>query len=173
MRLFLESLGLDLSDAHLEGTPARVTRMWLDLLNRQPFEWTTFADDADQMVVVRDIPFVSWCAHHLLPFTGVAHVGYVPNGHLVGISKLARVVQFQAQAPQVQERLTEEIADQVVEHLNPRGVGVVLQARHQCMEVRGVQAVGAVTVTCALRGVMLEKPEARAEFMSLIGGARV
>ena len=134
----------------------------------EPFTWTTFESDVSQMVVVRDIPFTSFCAHHLLPFTGTAHVGYVPNGRVVGLSKLARCVQTVAARPQVQEELTDEVARLVDHHVAPLGVGVVLDARHSCMELRGPRAVGAITTTSSLRGVFLDKPEARAEFMAMI-----
>jgi GTP cyclohydrolase I len=131
----------------------------------------TFADGAeetsDQMVLVKDIPFYSLCEHHLAPFFGVAHVAYIPSGRIVGLSKLSRLVDIFARRFQVQERMTNQIADALVEHLCPTGVGVMLRARHLCMESRGINRQGASTVTSALRGALREQSDARAEFLSL------
>lgn len=156
---FMIALGLDCDDPHLCGTPQRVARMFAtELFNPEPFAWTTFDADTSGLIVVRDIPFTSLCAHHFVPFSGVAHVGYIPQRAMVGLSKLARVVECFARRPQVQERLTEQIADAIAEHLQPLGVGVVLEARHLCMEIRGVKKPGATTLTSALRGALLDEP---------------
>lgn len=168
-RAFLQTLGLDVDDPHLRETPRRVATMFAtELFAPHPFTFTTFPAEGDSLVLVRDIPFVSICAHHLLPFRGVAHVGYIPTDRLVGLSKLARTVEYHARAPQVQERLTDQIADFLDVNLDPLGVGVVLEATHLCMEIRGVQKPGTTTTTSALRGVLRDEPEARAEFMALV-----
>lgn len=163
-------------DPHREGlqaTPERVARMYAELLTPQPFTFTTFdAEGADQMVVVRDIAFYTLCEHHLVPFYGTVTLAYIPAQKLAGLSKLARAVEYFARRLQTQERLTNQVADFLVERLEPLGVGVVLQAEHLCMAMRGVQKPGARTTTSALRGVFLEKPEARAEFLSLAYGSK-
>ena len=130
----------------------------------------TFTQRADELVVVKDIEFASCCEHHLLPFTGRAHIGYLPAGHVVGLSKLARVVDSVARRPQVQERMTETIADLIMTELQPRGVGVVVEASHSCMTIRGVRKPGSLTVTSAVRGLVKTNPSTRAEFMSLAVG---
>jgi GTP cyclohydrolase I len=167
----LAALGVDLSRGDVADTPRRVARMYEELLTPQPFNPTTFENDAgyDEMVLVRDIRFTSLCAHHLLPFSGVAHVGYLPGDRIIGLSKLARIVTHYARALQVQERLTKQIADWLEDQLRPRGVGVVIRAEHQCMSIRGVQAVGASTVTSTMHGLLRENPASRAEFLSLCG----
>lgn len=126
------------------------------------------AQDADEMVLQTDIPFYSMCEHHLAPFFGKAHIGYIPNGKIVGLSKLARLVDMYSRRLQVQERITTQVAKALEEVLQPVGVGVVLQARHLCMESRGVQKAGTITTTSALLGAMKEVPEARSEFLSLV-----
>ena len=133
------------------------------------FDATTFPNDGgyDELVVARAIPFSSLCEHHLLPFVGVAHVGYLPGERIIGLSKLARVVELYARAPQVQERLTTQIARWLQEHLNPKGVGVVLEAEHLCMSLRGVQKQGATTITSALHGLVRDDPRTRQEFLAL------
>ena len=159
---FMEALGLDVTgDEHLRDTPGRVAEMYAELLaGDQSFSFTTFpADGATEMVLVRDIPFVSFCAHHFLPFTGTAHVAYLPGERLVGLSKLARTVHEFALRPQVQERLTSQIADALTERLDPRGVAVIVSARHECMELRGAKATGATTITPAFRGAFTEGAE--------------
>jgi GTP cyclohydrolase I len=128
------------------------------LVEDRSFAFTTFPSESSDLVVVRDIPFVSFCAHHFLPFTGAAHIGYVPNGQLVGLSKLPRTVHEFAGKPQVQEQLTTEIADALVDRLNPVGVAVILEACHECMEIRGAWAVGAITHTSAFRGALESAP---------------
>jgi GTP cyclohydrolase I len=165
----LVALGADLSAESVAGTPARMARMYAELLTPSPFTPTTFPNDGgyDELVVARDIPFHSLCEHHLLPFIGVAHVAYLPGERLVGLSKLARLVESVARALQVQERLTTQIADWLQRELAPRGVGVVLEAEHLCMSLRGVQTAGARTVTSALRGVVRDDPRTRQEFLAL------
>jgi len=170
----LAALGRDVDDDHLADTPRRVAAALAELLTPQPFEATTFpnTDGYDGLVLARDIPFRSLCAHHLLPFSGVAHVGYLPGDRLVGLSKLARVVAFFAADLQVQERLTTQVARWIEEHLHARGVGVVLEADHLCMSLRGVQARGSRTVTSALRGAVRHDARTRAEFLALTGTGR-
>jgi GTP cyclohydrolase I len=167
----LVALGQDLDTEDLRGTPRRVATALSELLTPTSFTMTTFAndDEYDEMVVVRDIPFHSLCAHHLLPFIGVAHVTYLPGERIVGLSKLARVVEHFARRAQVQERLTQQVADALDAQLVPRGVGVVLEATHLCMSVRGVGAAGARTRTTALRGLVRDDPATRSEFMTLVG----
>jgi len=159
----------------LKETPMRVARAWQELLkgyHQHPahilgkeFE----ADGYDQLVLLRGIEFWSTCEHHLLPFAGVAHVGYVPGGRVVGISKLARLVDCFACRLQIQERMTDEIATAIQQHLSPVGVGVVVEARHQCMVCRGVRKQQSVMLTSSLRGCMLDLPSARREFLGLCG----
>jgi GTP cyclohydrolase I len=170
---FLTALGLDLSREGVRGTPKRMARAYAELFTPREFTLTTFPNDEgyDELVLARDIPFTSVCEHHLLPFVGTAHVGYLPGGRILGLSKLARVVEMFARAPQVQERLTTQIAGWLTEHLAPKGVGVVLQAEHSCMTIRGVQAAGSSTVTSALHGSLRDDPRSRAEFFALAGVA--
>ena len=165
---FLEALGVDLTDESLHDTPRRVAAAFSELLTPLPFEPTTFPNDEgyDELVVARSIPFHSLCEHHLLPFTGVAHVAYLPGDRIVGLSKLGRVVESFARRLQVQERMTVQIADWVEEFLQPRGVGVVLEAEHLCMSLRGVQKPGTITVTSALHGLVRDDARTRQEFLS-------
>jgi GTP cyclohydrolase IA len=167
----LDALGVDLGDESLRETPARVARMYAELLTPEEFTVTTFPNDGDydELVIVRDIPFASLCEHHLMPFTGVAHIGYLPGERIVGLSKLARVVALYARRLQVQERMTSQIATWLVERLEPQGVGVVIDAEHLCMTVRGVQSPGARTITSAVRGRLRTDPRTRAEFLALVG----
>jgi len=169
----LEALGYDLTDESLAETPGRVARMYEELLTAKEFKATTFSNDGeyDELVVVRDIPFHALCEHHLLPFTGVAHVGYIPGPRIVGLSKLARVVDMYSRELQVQERMTAQVANWLEEHLEPRGVGVVLQAEHLCMTVRGVRAPGSRTTTSSVRGMLRHDPRTRAEFFALVGAS--
>ena len=166
----LSALGLDPHRDGLVGTPARVARMFDELFTPSPFEVTTFANDAgyDELVLVADIGFTSLCEHHLLPFRGRAHVGYLPGDRLVGLSKLARLVETFARRPQLQERLTAQVADWLRDELAPRGVGVVVEAEHLCMSIRGVRAEGARTVTSTLYGALRDHTAARQEFFDLI-----
>lgn len=179
--LFREVVALLDADPTREGlkeTPKRVAKAWI--------EWTegyaqdpakilkTFEDGAygvDEMVLVKDIPVHSHCEHHMAPIMGVAHVAYIPNGRIVGLSKLSRLVELYARRLQVQERLTNQIADAINEHLSPHGVGVILKCRHMCIESRGVRHHGTETLTSALRGSIKNEPEARAEFLKLCGSS--
>ena len=166
---FLAALGLDTTAAGLADTPGRMAAAYTQLFTPRPFTATTFPNDEgyDELVLARAIPLRSVCEHHLLPFTGVAHVGYLPGERILGLSKLARLVEHFAARPQVQERLTQQIANWLYTELQPRGAGVVLDAEHTCMTVRGVQAVGTRTITSALHGVLREDPRSRAEFFAL------
>ena len=168
---FLLALGVDLDDESRRDTPRRMARMYDELLTPEPFDATTFPNDAgyDELVVARDIPFHSLCEHHLLPFSGVAHVGYLPGERIIGLSKLARVVDHFARALQVQERLTTQVAGWLQRELSPMGVGVVLEAEHQCMTIRGVQKPGSTTVTSALHGLVRDDSRTRSEFLALAG----
>lgn len=170
----LDALGVDRAAESLAETPARVARAYAELLTPEPFEATTFPNDEgyDELIVVRAIPFSSLCEHHLLPFAGVAHVGYLPGDRLLGLSKLARVVTHFSRRLQVQERLTTQVADSLVDTLHPKGVGVVLEAEHACMSLRGVRASGSVTLTSALAGLVRDDERTRAEFFSLVGCRR-
>ena len=168
----LVALGADLRDPGLADTPRRIADAYQELLTPEPFEATTFPNDEgyDELVVVRDIPFRSLCMHHLLPFHGVAHVGYLPARRILGLSKLARVVELFSRELQIQERLSTQIADWLTERLQPKGVGVVLEAEHLCMSLRGVRTPGARTVTSALHGLIRDDPRTREEFLNLAGG---
>jgi GTP cyclohydrolase IA len=168
---FLEALGLNLGSASLEGTPGRMARAYAELFTPRTFAMTTFPNDEgyDELVLARAIPVRSVCEHHLLPFTGLAHVGYLPGHRILGLSKLARIVEHFARRPQVQERLTKQIADCLYEHLQPKGAGVVIEAEHTCMTIRGVQAVGSRTVTSTLLGTLREDARSRQEFFALAG----
>src|SRR3954453_17008338 len=168
----LDALGADLHADGLRETPRRMAAAYAELLTPRPFSLTTFPNDEgyDELVVVREIPFQSLCMHHLLPFKGMAHVGYLPDARILGLSKLARVVELFSRDLQLQERLTTQIATWLQEQLEPKGVGVVLEAEHLCMSLRGVQKQGAKTVTSALHGIVRDDPRTREEFLSLTGG---
>jgi len=165
----LAALGEDIARPGLRDTPRRIAAAYAELLTPEPFEPTTFPNEEhyDELVLVRDIPFHSLCEHHLLPFHGVAHLAYLPGERIIGLSKLARVVEMFARRLQVQERLTVQVADWLEEQLSPKGVGVVLEAEHLCMTLRGVQKPGARTVTSALRGSVRDDPRTRQEFLDL------
>jgi GTP cyclohydrolase IA len=167
----LRALGRDPAEPHLAETPRRVADAFTELLTARPFDLTTFANDEgyNELVLATSIPVQSLCEHHLLPFTGVAHIGYLPGDRILGLSKLARVLDLFARDLQVQERLTQQVADWLQEHLAPRGVGVVVEAEHLCMSLRGVRATGARTVTSALHGVLRSDARSRAEFFALTG----
>jgi len=167
----LLALGVSTDDESLRGTPGRMARAYAELFSARPFQLTTFPNDEgyDELVLARGIPFRTVCEHHLLPFAGVAHVGYLPDDRILGLSKLARVVEHFAARPQTQERLTRQIADHLEVNLRPRGVGVVLDAEHTCMTLRGVRAIGATTLTSALLGTLRADSRSRAEFLSLVG----
>lgn len=166
---FLRALGITLDSESLQGTPGRMARAYAELFAPRPFDLTTFPNDEgyDELVLVRDIPVRSVCEHHLLPFVGVAHVGYLPGERILGLSKLARVVEHFACRPQVQERLTKQVADWLSVQLQPKGVGVVIDAEHSCMTLRGVQAHGSSTVTSTLLGTLREDARSRQEFFAL------
>jgi GTP cyclohydrolase IA len=168
-RTFLHALGISTDGESLSGTPRRMARAYVELLSPVPFTFTTFPNDEgyDELVLARNIPFRSVCEHHLLPFSGVAHVGYLPGERILGLSKLARVVEHFASRPQVQERLTKQVADALQTHLDPRGAGVILEAEHSCMVLRGVHARGSTTVTSALLGTLRADPRSRQEFFAL------
>lgn len=162
----LRALGRDITTEHLADTPRRVAASLIELLTPREFHFTTFPNDEgyEGLVLVRNIPFHSLCEHHVLPFRGVAHVGYLPGDRLVGLSKLARIVEHFARDLQVQERLTMNIATYLSERLAPRGVGVVLEAEHLCMSLRGVQAAGAVTTTSEFTGELRDDEAQRRRF---------
>ncbi|HET6907792.1 MAG TPA: GTP cyclohydrolase I FolE [Mycobacteriales bacterium] len=166
---FLRALGMDLRDPTIAGTPRRMASAFAELLTARDFNLTTFPNEEhyDELVLAREIPFTSVCEHHLLPFSGTAAVGYLPGSRILGLSKLARVVEMFARRPQVQERMTKQVARWLDDHLKPRGVGVVLRAEHSCMTLRGVQARGSETVTSALLGLVREDPRTRSEFLAL------
>jgi len=171
-RELLEALGADPTEEGLRDTPRRVAAAYAELLTPEPFDMTTFPNEEgyDELVVVRDIPFHSLCMHHLLPFHGRATVAYIPGERIIGLSKLARVVEMFARDLQVQERLTTQVAGWLQQQLRPKGVGVVLEAEHMCMSLRGVQKPGARTITSALHGLVREDPRTRAEFLALTQG---
>jgi GTP cyclohydrolase I len=168
---FLEALGVSLDSEHLRATPGRMERAWAEMLTPRPFALTTFPNDEgyDEMVIVRDVPVHLVCEHHLLPFTGRACVGYLPGERIVGLSKLARIVEHFACRPQTQERLTKQVADWLQEHLSPRAVGVVITAEHSCMSLRGARVAGSNTVTSTLLGTLREDARSRQEFLALSG----
>lgn len=173
MREIMLALGLDISDPNLAGTDRRVARMYLEMFaglesDTEP-SITTFPNDEgySEMVMVKEIPFYSMCAHHFVPFFGHAHIAYIPKDRIVGLSKIARIVEFYAKRPQLQERLTEQVADCLTSRLQPQGAMVVIEAQHLCMEMRGVKKPGAMTVTSSIRGCFEQKPT-REEFLDLL-----
>jgi GTP cyclohydrolase I len=173
VREILLAIGENPDREGLVRTPRRVANAYEELfagLREDPREHlrATFDEGHKEMVVLRDVPFASLCEHHLLPFTGVAHIGYIPRGRIVGLSKLARLVEGYAKRPQVQERLTSEVADALMDALRPDGCGVVIEAVHTCMTIRGIEKPGATMVTSAMRGGFRGRPETRAEFMAIV-----
>jgi GTP cyclohydrolase IA len=172
VRDLLRALDVDISDEGVRDTPRRVAESYAELLTPEAFDLTTFPNDGgyDELVVAKSIPFHSLCEHHMLPFMGVAHVGYLPGERIIGLSKLARVVERFARALQLQERMTKQIADWLEAELSPKGVGVVLEAEHLCMSLRGVQKAGAKTVTSALQGLIRDDARTRQEFLALTRG---
>jgi GTP cyclohydrolase I len=168
-RALLRAFGADTESESLQETPRRVADAYAELLTPQPFRATMFDNNEgyDELIVARAIPFHSLCMHHLLPFQGVAHIGYLPGDRIIGLSKLARVVEQFARDLQIQERMTTQIAGWLEHELEPRGVGVVLEAEHLCMSLRGVQKLGARTVTSALRGLVRDDARTRQEFLAL------
>jgi len=169
----LVALGKDPASEHLSATPRRVAHSYAELLTPREFDLTTFPNDEgyDELVLAKSIPVHSLCEHHLLPFHGIAHIGYLPGERILGLSKLVRVVDLFARDLQVQERLTQQVADGLQEHLAPKGVGVVIEAEHLCMSLRGVRATGSRTVTSALHGLLREDARSRQEFFALTGVA--
>ena len=165
----LESLGVDLRNESLIRTPERMVVAFAEMLTPRPFQMTTFANDGgyDELIVARRIPVRSLCEHHMLPFVGTAHIGYLPGERIVGLSKLARVMEHFAHRPQVQERLTTQVSTWLRDQLGAAGVGVVIEAEHLCMTLRGVQAPGTTTVTSSLLGSLRDDSRTRAEFLAL------
>jgi GTP cyclohydrolase IA len=165
----LRALGLDLTNENLVDTPRRMAQALVEMTSGRDFELTTFPNEEeyDELVLVRDIPLQSLCEHHVLPFVGRAHVGYLPGDRILGLSKFARMVELHARRPQTQERLTKRIADHLQSALRPRGVGVVIEAEHTCMSLRGARAPGARTTTSALFGRLRDDPRSRSEFLAL------
>lgn len=177
VREILAAVGEDPNREGLQETPARVARMYAELfagLHQEPRKHLQkfFTQEYDEVVLVRDIAFNSMCEHHLLPFMGQAHIAYIPNGRVIGLSKLARVVEVVSKRPQVQERMTEEIANLLEEELGAKGVAVVVEAAHSCMTIRGVRKPGSVCVTSAMKGVFRSNVSSRSEVMTLIYGER-
>ena len=178
VREILAAVGEDPDRDGLRETPDRVARMYAEMfqgLHQEPKQHLQkfFIEPYDEVVLVRDISFCSMCEHHLLPFTGTAHIGYLPNGKVIGLSKLARVVEVVSRRPQVQERMTEQIANLLEEELGTKGVAVVVEATHSCMTIRGVRKPGSVCVTSAMKGVFRSHLSSRSEVMQLIyGGVR-
>jgi GTP cyclohydrolase I len=175
VRMIIEAVGEDPQREGLRGTPRRIAEMYEEVfagMRKDPREFLKvgFDEDHREMVILRDVPFHSMCEHHFLPFYGVAHIGYIPRGRVVGISKIARVVETLARRPQLQERLTSQIADVINEILEPSGVGVVLEAAHLCMIMRGVKKPGSVVLTSANRGIFRSRLATREEFISLVRG---
>jgi GTP cyclohydrolase I len=173
VRTILMAVGEDPDRPGLRETPRRVAGMYAEMfgglfLEPERHLKTVFPESYDEMVLIRDIPFTSMCEHHLLPFFGVVHVAYIANGKVTGLSKIARVVDEIARRPQVQERMTQTIADMISEHLKTDGVAVVIRAEHSCMSIRGIKKPGSTTITSALRGVFKDNMSTRSEFMSLI-----
>jgi GTP cyclohydrolase I len=168
---FLEALGISLGSGSMRDTPGRMARAYAELFTPRPLDLTTFPNDEgyDALVLARSIPVRSVCEHHLLPFVGVAHVGYLPGDRILGLSKLARAVEHFAHRPQVQERLTKQVADWLADQLHARGVGVIVEAEHSCTTLRGVQAAGSSTVTSGMLGTVRQEARSRAEFFVLTG----
>ena len=173
-RQMIDALGLDTASEGLAETPRRIADMYLELFEgmwldpHEPLE-VQFAEGHSEMVILKDIPFYSMCEHHFLPFHGIAHVGYLPDGRIVGLSKLARAVEIYARRPQVQERLTSQIADCIEHVIGAKGVGVVIEAEHLCMTSRGIRKPGSAMVTSAMRGRFRDDENTRQEFLRLIG----
>ncbi|SNT57493.1 GTP cyclohydrolase I [Asanoa hainanensis] len=171
---FLRALGVRTDTESMRRTPRRMAHAYAELFSPRPFDLTTFPNDEgyDELVLARSIPVRSVCKHHLLPFVGTAHVGYLPGQRILGLSKLARVVEHFACRPQVQERLTKQVADWLRTQLDPKGVGVVIEAEHTCMTLRGVRADGSSTITSTLLGLLRDDARSRSEFLALTGVVR-
>ncbi|MCL6429303.1 MAG: GTP cyclohydrolase I FolE [Anaerolineae bacterium] len=177
VRELIEAIGEDPEREGLRDTPRRIADMYAEIFSgvgTDPLREldVTFQENHEEMVILRDIPFYSVCEHHFLPFHGVAHVGYIPKGRILGISKIARLVEVLARRPQLQERLTGQIADALMEGLQPAGVAVVIEAEHLCMTMRGIRKPGTIVVTSATRGIFRTRAVTRNEFMALILGQR-
>jgi len=177
VREILLAIGEDVDREGLRDTPERVARLYVEMFsglgqNPRDILTKTFTQKYDEMVLVKDIGFESMCEHHLLPFLGKAHIAYLPKGKIVGLSKLARVVEVLARRPQVQERMTEELADLLMEELDARGVAVILEASHTCMTIRGIRKASSICTTSAMRGAFALKESTRAELMALVYGSR-
>jgi len=177
VREILEAVGEDPDREGLRETPARVARMYAEMfaglrLDPRTYLRRVFTVKYDEMVVVKDISFESMCEHHLLPFMGKAHIAYLPNGKVVGLSKIPRAVEALAHRPQVQERMTQELADILMEELDARGVAVILEATHTCLAIRGVRKTGSVMTTSAMRGTFRTNPSTRSELLALVYGSR-
>ena len=178
MLSIIEAIGEDPGRDGLAGTPRRIAEMYAELfmgVGIDPKEelMVSFAEGHHEMVILRDIPFYSMCEHHLLPFYGTVHIGYIPKGSVIGASKLARVVEILSRRPQIQERLTTQIAETIVDAIEPDGVAVVIQAEHMCMTMRGVKKPGSNIITSATRGLFRSRAATRAEFMSLVQGSKL
>jgi GTP cyclohydrolase I len=177
VREILHAIGEDPDREGLRETPGRIARLYAEVFAglhqdpRAPLR-KTFAEKYDEVVLVRDIRFNSFCEHHLLPFVGKAHIAYLPSGRIVGLSKLPRVVEVLARRPQVQERMTEELADLLMKELQPRGVAVIVEATHMCMTMRGVRSPDSLCTTSAMRGIFRESAVTRSELLSLVFGGR-
>ena len=174
VRLILEGIGEDVEREGLAGTPGRISRMYEEIfagLTETPEDYlkTTFTVDNNEMVIEKDITFYSMCEHHLLPFYGKAHVAYIPDGRVVGLSKLARTVDIIGKKPQIQERMTAEIADAIMQYLKPKGALVMIEAEHMCMTMRGIKKPGSKTVTMVARGEFENNKDLRDEFFALLG----
>lgn len=167
-----DALGYDLNDPHMAGSPERVARFMREwhTQGKEPPQLTTFEEDCDQIVVERDIPFYSMCAHHGLPFIGKAHIAYLPNGRVLGLSKFGRVVDYFARRYTVQERVTKLVADLLEDQLSPKGLAVIIEAEHLCMSMRGIRMPGHKTLTSDLRGKFRATDAARAEVLQLMKG---
>ena len=174
VRQLLTAIGVDADSEVMRETPRRVTDGLTELLSSPPFRISTFPNIQlyDELVVVKDIHFSSLCEHHLLPFSGTIHMGYLPHDSVVGLSKLARAAHYHSKSLQVQERLTVQLVDWMVTTLNPLGAGVVVRATHLCMTLRGAKAIGSVTTTSALRGTLRDDPRTRAEFFSIVNAQK-
>lgn len=168
IREFLRLMGQDTNREGLEETPKRYVKFFKQFVEQPEWEFKTFKNETDEMVIVKDVPFYSLCEHHLAPFFGTGTIAYIPGDSMAGLSKLPRTLDLFANKPQNQERITKQVAEYIQDKLNPKGVAVVLQARHMCVEMRGVKKAGAMTITSALKGMFKDDQKCRAEFFNLI-----
>ena len=170
IKQFISLVGDDVTRDGLIDTPRRVAKAWGELLIAEDFTLTTFDSNGyDEMIISRDINYYTFCEHHLLPFFGVAHIGYIPNGKIVGLSKLARTVEYYSRRLNTQEYLTDNIAETLNNALKPKGIGVIIEGRHLCQEMRGIKKQGKM-ITSSLKGIFMEKPKVKQEFFNLISG---